>query len=121
MIKKALNTIVLAIMLGCFGPGISYGEGNIYGPGRTSCAKWLEYRKEKTNFNKWAVLIHQSWIQGWLSAAGVYAEDIALKTTDKDTMSAFIDNYCEAHRHSGLTEASEQLVNELSLKALKRR
>lgn len=121
MIKKTLNIIVLTIMLGCFDPGISYGDGNIYGPGGTSCAKWLIYRKEKTDFNRWVVLIRQSWIQGWLSAAGVYADGITVHKTDKDAMSAFIDNYCKAHPHSDLTDASVQLVNELSVKALKSR
>jgi hypothetical protein len=85
------------------------GQFHVYGPGTLSCGTWLANRGIVN-----AHLGQLDWVLGFVSAAGGYNVLGALRKTDSDAVSAWVDNYCREHPLNDLADAAGHLVVELS-------
>ena len=83
-----------------------------YGYAGISCGSWLEYRKTPASPN---ALVAESWVYGFVSGAG-WQSARPLRDTDTAGVTAFVDQYCDAHRIDTITQASMALVRELTVK-----
>ena len=88
----------------------SYGVGDA-----TSCGEWV---KERTSKDWRTALVKQNlymqWVLGWLSAAGAYNARGALRHTEWDAVTAWVDKYCHEHPRDKIADAAASLVDELS-------
>jgi hypothetical protein len=65
-----------------------------YGAGESSCGTWLTDRRANNWFDD------LEWVLGWVSAAGychVQQGPGALRLTDRDAITAWLDKYCREH------------------------
>ena len=54
------------------------------------------------------------WVLGWVSAAGAYHVREALRVTDADAITSWVDKYCRENPIDPLHEAAQNLVVELA-------
>ena len=89
-----------------------------YGAGGHSCAKFLKQEKEALS-HEW---IYVSWIQGFMSAAGLYndTEKTFLDVADLDGIMHLIREYCEENPLNDLTNAAEVVADQLINRAGRR-
>jgi hypothetical protein len=80
-----------------------------YGQGMQSCGAWLASSTDKADR-----LFFTTWILGWVSAAGYYDAQGALRETDSDAIAAWVDNYCHAHPLDHIAVAAAALVTALA-------
>ncbi len=88
------------------------GNATVYGAGAESCGRWLA-----SSSDQGTRLYNESWVLGWLSAAGHYNVHGPMQDTDADAVSAWLDSYCKEHPLDSLHVASAVLVRELSKRA----
>jgi hypothetical protein len=84
----------------------------IIGPGTQSCGKWLKL--PENDLEKYA---YKTWVQGFLSAANLLANDEFLKQTDPAAIFTWMDNYCRQNPLYDLNSATMALTIELSKRA----
>jgi hypothetical protein len=85
------------------------GKYSEYGAGAASCGHWLASRNDHALHG-----IQINWVLGWVSAAGYYNVQGALRETDADAVSAWVDKYCREHPLSEIKDAAATLVDELA-------
>jgi hypothetical protein len=81
----------------------------MYGEGSESCGKWLA-----TDHNGAMSYRMGEWILGWVSAAGYYNVQGALRISDPYALTGWVDKYCREHPLDNLAIAAARLVDELS-------
>jgi hypothetical protein len=82
------------------------GQYKSYGPGNVSCRVWLE-ESVKDSDEK---LIYIAYVQGYLSAMGVYKE---LKHADTSAIQAYMDKYCTENPLYKIMYGADSLLEEL--------
>jgi hypothetical protein len=108
---KRLSLIVGIILLGAFSS--ANADFYIYGPGNSSCGKWLEEHKRGETPTWYGAA---DWVLGFVSAASAYRVSGELKHTDAAAIAAWVDNYCQQHPLDDLYHASGHLVEALKVK-----
>ena len=90
----------------------------VYGHGTNSCAKFLKEDKEEDI----AALVNNTWISGFMSAAGLYSDtqkalsDVA----DMYDIQYLIRQYCEKNPRDDLADAAEDVAEQLINRAGRR-
>jgi hypothetical protein len=102
---------IVALTL-CLALATANAAHQIVGPGTESCGKWL-----KLSENDLEKHTYKPWVQGFLSAANLLANDEFLKQTDPATIFAWMDNYCRQNPLHDLNSATMALIIELSKRA----
>lgn len=80
----------------------------VYGVGLRSCGTWTA---DKTDDIAHGLDLY--WVQGSVSGFG-FRHDGSMKKTDRDGVSASVDNYCAAHPLDTMSKAAEALVVQLA-------
>jgi hypothetical protein len=77
---------------------------NIIGPGASSCGTWTV--DQRTNHGLYH--LDQAWVLGFLSGIGYMggSNSNPLRGLDSDAVTAWIDNYCQAHPLEGIATAA---------------
>ena len=93
---------------------LGYG---VLGEGTASCGEWTKVRAEK---NSSSAFVSGAWVQGYLTAFNLYgpASNDITKGTDAEGVMAWVDNYCVQHPLDDLSTAADNLVVELSKRAV---
>ena len=92
----------------------SYGRSfEVYGTGGLSCGAWVESRR--TNHQDQQNLYRQ-WMAGWIVSYNYYSERGRLNqvsTPEFDTMSLWLDTYCQNNPTDNVAFATVALVEKL--------
>lgn len=84
------------------------------------CAVWSEWRARKEDRYKTLRYIAVNWLQGYVSGVS-YAFEATRKmrlhmtksVTDSDSLSSWLDAYCQAHPEKDLDAAGQQIVSDV--------
>jgi hypothetical protein len=83
----------------------------LLGPGVSSCGTWTADQRNDTNHDFYYV--DEAWVLGFLSGIGVGDPNSnPLRGLDSNAVTAWIDNYCQAHPLVAIATAAEVFAHE---------
>jgi hypothetical protein len=77
--------------------------------GMPSCGTWVQTRQA----GDMASIGNRLWLIGFLSGVAAGTQKDLLKTTDNDSITLWMDNYCRANPLNDLEDGAETLAKEL--------
>lgn len=97
--------IVISVLLFC---STSYSEeAYVMGAGNASCGKWIESRNKPELHD-----LMGQWLAGFITGVNWYSGKKQVIPPDKESMVAFIDQYCRNNSLHSLVSAAAALVQE---------
>ena len=110
--RHIASSFIAFVML--LSPITAHAQGvEVIGIGTFDCGKYLQYRKT-TNEAQDDIFV--SWVWGFLGAYNIFKEekrDFPVSPPSKESVLAFLDNYCRNNPLSTITAGSMALVDEL--------
>ena len=83
---------------------------DIRGDGGITCATWTAYRRD----NGLPAIAAANWVMGYLTAYDEYVGGGHIGAgVDNDTISVWVDTYCEVHPLDNLATAASHLIDDL--------
>lgn len=77
--------------------------------GAPSCGTWVKDRASKD----WPELADTMWLLGYLSGIATTSRSYFLRDTKNDSLTLWVDNYCQANPLDYLNDAGDKLASEL--------
>ena len=113
-LRKGILSLVVSLIASH--PAVSANGYWILGIGNDSCGQWTASRSRGNSVVREPLIL--SWLQGWLSAESVTVSFASngkqyLKSTYKDALASWLDNYCKAHPLNTIDDAALVLDEKL--------
>lgn len=77
--------------------------------GNRSCGFWVKHRAE----GGWPTLVEENWLFGFLSGLATGTDKDILQSTDAESITLWMDNYCKANPLSSISAGAQAMFAEL--------